>query len=60
MLTYLCYRHSSPGLLFKFRDGRPLTRPNFVGAVRKSLDTAGIDSSQYLGHSFRSGAVRAL
>ena len=34
-----------------------MTRPNFVEAVRKSLDTAGIDSSQYLGHSFRSGAV---
>ena len=57
MLAYLSYRRSSPGPLFKFSDGKPLTRSNFVEAVRKALDTAGIDSSQYSGHSFRSGAA---
>ena len=54
MLAYLSYRCSSPSPLFKFSDGKPLTHSNFVEAVRKALDTAGIDSSQY---SFRSGAA---
>lgn len=57
MLGYLSYRRSSPGLLFKFKDGRPLTRSSFVKAVRSALDAAGIDSSRYSGHSFRSGAA---
>ena len=57
--SHLSYRRSSPSPLYKFRDGRPLTHFNFVEAVRKALETAGIDSSQYSGHShsFRSGAT---
>ena len=44
--------------LLTFNDGRPLTRSMFVEAVKRAfLDTAGVDSSQYSGHSFRSGAA---
>ena len=57
MLAYLSYRRSSPGPLLTFNDGRPLTQSMFVEAVKRALDTAGVDSSQYSGHSFRSGAA---
>ena len=53
----LSYRRSSPGPPITFNDGRPLTRSMFVEAVKRALDTAGVDSSQYSGHSFRSGAA---
>ena len=55
--TYLSYRKSSPGPIFKFKDGRPLTRSKFVEAVKRALEIAWVDSSQYAGHSFRSGAA---
>ena len=57
MLAYLSYRRSSPGPLLTFNDGRSLTWSIFVEAVKRALDTAGVDSSQYYGHSFRSGAA---
>ena len=57
MLAYLSYRRSSPGPILTFNDGRPLTQSMFVEAVKRALDTAGVDSSQYSGHSFRSGAA---
>ena len=57
MLTYLSYRKSSPGPLFKFKDGIPLTSFKFVEAVKRALEIAGVDSSQYAGHSFRSGTA---
>ena len=57
MLSYLCVRGMADGPLFKFADGRVLTRQHFVSAVREGLDKAGIDSSKYSGHSFRIGAA---
>lgn len=57
VLAYLTKRGSSPGPLFQFSDGRPLTRARFVAEVKEALSLAGIDSSQYSGHSFRSGAA---
>ena len=56
MLSYLCVRGMADGPLFKFTDGRVLTRQRFVSAVRAGLDKAGIDSSKYRGHSFWIGA----
>ena len=57
-LDYLVVvRGSSLGLLFKFEDGRPLTRGRFVEQVRKVLTAAGVDSSPYSGHSFQIGAA---
>ncbi len=57
MLDYLVVRGAGPGPLFRFADGKPLTRARLVEQVRGALSRAGVDSSQYSGHSFRSGAA---
>ena len=57
MLSYLCARGMENGPLFKFEDGRVLTRQRFVAVVKEGLQRAGIDSSKYNGHSFRIGAA---
>ena len=57
MLNYLCARGMADGPLFKFADGRGLTRQRFISAVHEGLDKAGIDSSKYSGHSFLIGAA---
>ena len=58
MISYLCVRGMADGLLFKFMDGRVLTRQHFVSeAVREGSDKAGIDSFKYSGHSFRIAAA---
>ena len=51
MLSYLCVRAMEKSLLFKFKDGRLLTRQHFVTEVREGLRKAGIDSAKYSGHS---------
>ena len=50
-------RGQSKGPLFKFADGKPLTRERFVVKVREALVEAGINSAPYSGHSFRIGAA---
>ena len=57
VLNYLCTRGMETGPLFRFRDGKVLTRQRFVTAVKAGLDKAGIDSSKYSGYSFRIGAA---
>jgi hypothetical protein len=57
MLDYLNKRGMSPGPLFRFADGRALSRQLFVEAVRDGLRKAGIDQEKYCGHSFRIGAA---
>ena len=57
MLDYLSVRGMSSGPLFRFEDGRPLTRQRFVDAVREGLKQAGVDQRKYCGHSFRIGAA---
>ena len=59
VLNYLSVRPSTPGPLFVFASGSPLTRAGLVDHLRESLRQAGIDSSQYSGHSFRIGAATA-
>ena len=56
-LQYMIQRGGAPGPLFKFGDGRYLTRDRFVSAVRSALNVAGINPSLYAGHSFRIGAA---
>ena len=50
-------RRSAPGPLFKFSDGRLLTRLRFVEPVRTALQKVGIDPLKYMynTHSFRIG-----
>lgn len=57
MLNYLLVRVDSEGPLFKFQDGRFLTRQRLVDAIRDALQAAGMDHSKYCGHSFRIGAA---
>ena len=57
MLGYLVVRGNSSGPLFTWKDGVFLTRANFVAAVKKALESAGLDTSNFNGHSFRIGAA---
>ena len=57
LMSYMAKRGNGPGPLFKFEDGKPLTRARFVAKVKEALTSAGVDSSHYSGHSFRSGAA---
>ena len=57
--SYLALRPPTPGPLFVFQNGVPLTRVTFVNQLRDALREAGIDSSRYAGHSFRIGAATA-
>lgn len=57
MLQYLSVRGGKSGPLFRFEDGKPLTRPRFVAKVREALQAANIPSAPYSGHSFRVGAA---
>ena len=50
-------RGRSAGSLFTWKNGLFLTRENFLAAVRKALEAAGLDTSDFNGHSFRIGAV---
>ena len=50
-------RGTQGGALFRFQDGRLLTRQRFVEEVRKALQQAGVDQAKYCGHSFRIGAA---
>ena len=57
VLGYLAIRPSTPGPLFHFQDGTPLSRTHLVTHIRDALSRAGIDASQFSGHSFRIGAA---
>ena len=57
MLDYLAVRGMEPGPLFRFQDGRCLTRQRFAAAVRDNLSRAGVDQTRYCTHSFRIGAA---
>ena len=59
VLSFLVIRPSTPGPLFIFADGAPLSRGRLVAALTEALTSAGFDSSQYSGHSFRIGAPTA-
>ena len=54
--AYLAVCGSSPGPFFTFKEGTPLSR-EFVARVRSALTVAGIQASQFAGHSFRIGAA---
>ena len=50
-------KRTKPRSPLRFADSRPLTRPRFVTEVKQVLTGAGVDSTCYSGHSFRSGAA---
>lgn len=53
VLAYLMLRSKGPSPLFRFEDGRPLTRTWMVQEVKRGLKEAGTSSSVISGHSFR-------
>ena len=57
MLGYLARRDSSPGPLFRLKDGKPLSRLHLVEELRDALSSVGIQVDCYSGHSFRIGAA---
>lgn len=57
LLAYLAVRGNGTGFLFRFGDGRLLTKSLFVSKVRDALSRAGLVSKDYAGHSFRIGAA---
>eukprot|EP00731_Ephydatia_muelleri_P018367 Em0011g407a len=57
VLNYMAKRGSAPGPLFKYSNGRYLTRDRFVSDVRAALTKAGMKARLYSGHSFRIGAA---
>ena len=57
LLTWLVYRGKSPGPLFRFQSGTPLTRARLVGELRRVLTALGLEAEKFSGHSFRKGAA---
>ena len=57
VLAYMAMKGPKPGPLFTFSDKKPLTRARFVLKVKEELSEAGVVSTPYSGHSFRSGAA---
>ncbi len=57
VLAYLAVGSRQEGPLFRYQDGRYLTRQRLVTELRQVLEKAGLDQSKYCGHSFRIGAA---
>ena len=57
LLAYLAIRPPSPGPLFIFGDGTPLSRQQLVTHLRTALAGIGVDVVNYSGHIFRIGAA---
>ena len=57
LLAYLAVRGPGEGPLFRFEDGRALTRTRLVTEVRRSLAGCNLRPQDYSGHSFRIGAA---
>ena len=57
LLAYLAVQGGSPGPLFRFMNGLPLTHPEFVSRVKTALQSLGYPAKDFAGHSFRAGAA---
>ena len=57
LLDYLRSRGTGEGPLFRYQDGRCLTRQRLVVALREGLSEAGIEQEKYCSHSLRIGAA---
>ena len=57
LLSYLVARGMAPGPLFIWDNGHFLTRAHFVTEVKRALELAGVEASNFNGHSFRIGAA---
>ena len=57
VLAYLSIRPSTPGPLFIFHDGTPLSRIQLISHLRHALSQVGVNPTNFSGHSFRIGAA---
>ena len=57
LLSYIVVRGMAPGPLFIRSNGHFLTRTHFVAEVKKAMEQAGMEASNFNGHSFRIGAA---
>ena len=57
VLVYMAMKGPKPGPLFTFSNKKPLTWARFIVEVNGALPEAGVISTPYSGHSFRSGAA---
>ena len=57
MLAYMAVRSPTPGPLFVFQDGTPLSRTHFTYHLRQAVQQAGLCPNNFSGHSFRIGAA---
>jgi len=57
MKTYIAIRKPTPGPLFLYASGKPLTKNALTSETRQLLSKSGFNPSQYAGHSFRIGAA---
>ena len=60
VLAYLAIRQATPGPLFIFRDGTPLSRTHFVAAVQQVLQVAGLTPLCTLATASGSGQLQRL
>ena len=59
VLTYIAQRGDCPGAFFLSEGGRPLTKARFIARLQAALRSAGVQFSDYAGHSFQIGAATA-
>ena len=52
LLHYLSLRGATPGPLFQWQNGTPLTRVRFVAEVRLAFEKARLPAKDFVGHSF--------
>ena len=57
LMRYLAVRLPGDGQLFVWENSRPLTRMMFVTHLRRGLQSAALDMSQFSSHSLRIGAA---
>ena len=57
VLAFMARQTTYKGPLFVLASGQPLTRQKLVDFIKQAIQQAGIDLSNYTGHSFRIGAA---
>ena len=57
LMRYLAVRPPGDGLLLVWENRQPLTRTTFVTLLKRRLQSAGLDMSQFSGHSLYIGAA---
>ena len=57
LMAYLALCGPGQGPLFRYKDGRPLTRQRLVEDVREALSKCGLKPKEYACHSFRIGVA---